>query len=750
MTNKLWIAALLAAMLMVACTQPEPVVVVVTATPTPEERVDELARNVASPTPSPVAIAPTPMPIRAPSPTETPTTVPTNPPTPVPTDAPAPTNTPTPVPTNTLTPVPTSTPAPTNTPTPLPTDTPVPTQTPTPVPTSTPAPTNTPTPLPTDTPVPTQTPTPRPTDTPIPTSTPTPIPTNTPTPAPTSTPTPTNTPVPSVRLVLDAESTVVGYWSDGTVDVEVTATLRNEGALKLDRAQDITATCIAEDDERRKCREKLSLSLPDGFAPASESFTLRLPMGATALNFDYGEDAPLTLEMDVPERILGIGRDVWECYIDGRRGSIVGYLDDHSTCGGWYSNTVEKWLNDVPVKVWATGDPDHIAVLETVLVELAPILNLEFKWVGAEQDADFKAYVGVSRSEADSFGVRDPNSESIHAWGFAGTNVGGSGEATGGGVVIWDIDLSWHASRTTSTRDVTIHEVLHALAPMRHPSRPASIMGVAGARTWSPMDEALLRLNSHPLVRPGMSMGEVRKVVILYDELLDYQELKQTDRVPPALGLVWRAYVALAEGFASFHLSGGWIDRGCDLTFGVRRGPIEVSFGDLSHWADDPSIIKLDFQTDRFYIVHSEDDGWLHWRLSPEGAWELVPRETVDSANDYWLWNGKLHRAIRSVIIDASPEDIHVDKIDGNIHLYVTLDKSYIHYQKWEDHPIDKQLDLTLVFDRATLALVGYTWELHRDPEEYPGECLTYREVATDGRFSSDIEVPESIRKELD
>ena len=54
--NKLWMAAAasLAAMLVAACTQPEPVVVVVTATPTPEERVDDnrLARSVASPTPS--------------------------------------------------------------------------------------------------------------------------------------------------------------------------------------------------------------------------------------------------------------------------------------------------------------------------------------------------------------------------------------------------------------------------------------------------------------------------------------------------------------------------------------------------------------------------------------------------------------------------------------------------------------------------------------------------------------------------
>ena len=241
----------------------------------------------------------------------------------------------------------------------------------------------------------------------MPTSTPTP--TNTSTPVPTSTPTPTNTPVPVVRLVLDAKSTVVGYWSDGTADVEATATLRNEGTLGLDRAQEVSAACIAAGDERRDCREEFILSLPDGFAPTSESFTLRLPIGATTLTLDYGEDEPLTLDIDVPERILGVDRDLWECYAD--RPPIVTALgaSDQWTagCGGWSKSTVEKWLNDVPVKVWATGDATHLEVLRTVLMELAPILSLEFEWVGSEDEADFKAYVGVPRARASDLGLDD-------------------------------------------------------------------------------------------------------------------------------------------------------------------------------------------------------------------------------------------------------------------------------------------------------------------------------------------------------
>ena len=718
------VAASLAAMLVAACTQPEQVIVVVTATPTPEERVDDrLALNVASPTPSPVADTPTPPPTNTPNPQPVGTSSGATMPTPPPSDTPTPTITPTPVPTDTPapttpTPVPTSTP--TNTPTPSPTDTPAPTNTPTPVPTSTP--TNTPTPMPTSTP------------------------TNTPTPVPTSTPTPTNTPVPVVSLVLDAESTVVGYWSDGTAHVKVTATLRNDGTLQLDRARDMTATCIAPNDERRDCREELTLALPDGFAPASDGFTLRLPMGVTTLQFDYGESEPLTLNIDVPERILGVDPDLWECYADRpqRRVEINGELFDG--CGGWSTKTVEKWLNDVPVKVWATGDAAHLATLETVLIELAPMLNLEFEWVDSEEEADFKAFVGVPHSRASDLGF-DP--KWVEWWGFAGTTVNG-GEVTTGYMVIWQLDEATARSVRDEFRSVTIHEALHALVPISHSTRPASIMGASGLSLMSPRDAELIRLNSHPLVRPGMSMDDVRNVIVITDELLDYQQVESRGKPADPLDLVWRAYVALVEtGSASFRLSGGWIDRACNHTFGVRRGPIEVSIGDFRPFKDDPALIFLDLHTRQFYIVYSREDAeWIHWRPTPGETWEEVERETVADASSYWLWNGKLLRTIRSVLMDAVPGNITVDETaDGKLRMHVTLDQSFVNL--WEWGPIDKSLDFTIVLNPETFAIEGYTWELHRDPDVHSNSCLTYKEVATDGRLGIPIDVPESIKSQL-
>ena len=524
----------------------------------------------------------------------------------------------------------------------------------------------------------------------------------------------------------------MGYWSDGTVNVEITATLENKGTLRVDGGQEITVICKAPLD----CREELSLRLTDGFGPSSSSFKLRLPMGSATVDFDYGEDGPLVLQVDVPERILRVDRDLWECYADRPpEGFALGAHNDwRAGCGGWGKPTVEKWLNDVPVKVWATGDPDYIAVLETILSELSPILDLEFEWVDAEEDADFKAFVGVSRSEADSLGVRDPFYAN-EVWGFASANVN-LGEATSGYMVVWHTDLTGLASRIDAIRGVTIHEALHALGPIYHSTRPVSIMGESGLNTWSPRDKQLIELNSHPLVRPRMSMEDVRKVIVLTDELLDDPEVDSDGTPDDPLGLVWRTYVALEEaGSVSFLLSGGE----CDRTFGVRRGPIEMSIGDFSLFKEDPALLYLNIHPRQFYVAYSrEDEEWGHWRLSPQGTWEKVARATVSGASPWWLWNGKLHAAIRSVLMDGSPEDISIDETtEGNIRLLVTLDPSYVNMWDWTGRD---SLDLTLVMEPETYALVGYSWELHKNPDANPDACLTYKEVAADGRLGVDVD----------
>ena len=88
----------------------------------------------------------------------------------------------------------------------------------------------------------------------------------------------------------------------------------------------------------------------------------------------------------------------------------------------------------MPIKVWATGAPAYIKLLETILKELSPILDLGFEWVNSEREADFKAYVGVPRSNAAELGFAEPRL--VDSGGFAGWSTD-DGEVTSGYIVVW-------------------------------------------------------------------------------------------------------------------------------------------------------------------------------------------------------------------------------------------------------------------------------------------------------------------------
>ena len=95
-----------------------------------------------------------------------------------------------------------------------------------------------------------------------------------------------------------------GYWSDGAADVTVSATLRNDGDLQVGAPQTIAATCTTATGTVEGCDQEITLTLPDGHSPTATNFTIRVPMGVTTVMFGYGDGKSLTLDVEVPERIL--------------------------------------------------------------------------------------------------------------------------------------------------------------------------------------------------------------------------------------------------------------------------------------------------------------------------------------------------------------------------------------------------------------------------------------------------------------
>ena len=558
------------------------------------------------------------------------------------------------------------------------------------------------------------------------------------TPVPTTpTPEPTATPVPVVNLVLDAETSVKGYWSEGSADVTLGFVLSNEGDLPHTTVQVVKLSCLEALETLSGCDEEVSLALEDGFGPASGSFNLRMPTGVYRVALGYGSEEPLIVGVEVPPRILGVERDLFECYADREH---AGDPRDSFLygCGGWDQRAVEKWLNDVPIKVWAVGDPLYIESFREVLEYLSPILDLNFIWVASEQEADLRGYVGVHREDIDHLGFAPGL---VDYGGFADASTVG-GEAVSGYVVVWDHD--WYHDENPPT-EVMLHEVVHALLLNSHSTRALSIVGGSNMALLSPRDEALFRLHYHPLVRPGMTVQEVEELIVFRDQLLD---APAPEPIADPLRMVWEALVSLDEaGTASYNLRGGYIDRRCGQTFGIRRGPLEFKIGQFRLWGDDPALLHFHDHRNEFYIHYSlTDEAWKsHTRLLGGGEWKAVD---LTSLTNWWIWNGKLHRTLRSILRDASPGDIAVSTADdGNIELRVTIDDSYTHMYLWGDGWRVESVDFTLELNPETFAIEGYRWLLRDRPPandpDYP--CLTYEEVATEFRLGVELQLPQEI-----
>ena len=417
----------------------------------------------------------------------------------------------------------------------------------------------------------------------------------------------------AVELELDAETRVSGYWSNSAANLELSLSLRNEGYVEFEDPQQIAVTCVHDGKTIDHCGGETFLSLPDGFGPsAAETLTLRVPMGAVTLRMDYGREEPTVLDVDVPQRILGVARDVWECFSD-RSGIEEG-------CGGWLSDTVVKWDQTGPVKVWATGRRDYILVLEEVLQEVSSLLNLEFQWVKSKTEADLVAYVGVSIDRAKRVGVYCE-----HSWGCARWWPDYSGVVESATIGVWINESQWLMELgllEDQIKHTTVHEVLHALAPINHRTEPTSVMSAKGLGlvTLSSMDEGLIRLHSHPLVRPGMTMPEVEELIVFRDELLDPPQLEE----PNGYEMVRSAYAALQEaGSASFRIRGSWLDQSCEGDFGwmgYEMTDLGVLRANLVHLYDVPG---------EFYLIYSEDGGEVEvWGYSTRG-WQLVDLEEI-------------------------------------------------------------------------------------------------------------------------
>lgn len=502
-----------------------------------------------------------------------------------------------------------------------------------------------------------------------------------------------------VLLEAQASADVTGYWLDGTAEVSLSVELRNDGYLSALDSYSLEVACRKDEVVVEDCSSQGIVELTDGFGPGEAAISLSAPMGSV-LEIDLDAEGVEVLELEIPERILGVDRDVWNCYSNRPGPGIDG-------CGGWQANTVYKWNHDVPVRVWASGREDYIGVFETVLDELAPLLNLEFVWVDTREEATLEAQLGVPQDTA--FDVEWQ--ECADYGGCANTQINDVGNVKSGFIVVWDFGepREW-------ARGAMIHELLHVVSYVGHRHTLDTLMGEGGR--LSLYDEALLGLHHDPLIKPGMTMEEVEELVVLEDELLDSSPDSEHEEVRATIDRA--ADVLLEAGSVRFELvgTGGY---GCKY----KLTPTVYEVGDFrARWEH---LVHLRDAFDRF-MIFADGETWRELN----GVWTGVEHSTVyDLLGWSSHWTSPLG-ALWTVLAASSDDNVRlVGRIEGQI----TVEASWLR----EGH--SRLVMLTV--DEETHHIVRYTMTI-QPWLGHDNQCARVF-TATKAEYGIEIEVPHAL-----
>ena len=460
------------------------------------------------------------------------------------------------------------------------------------------------------------------------------------------------------------------------------------------------------------------------------------------LELDYGGAGVASQRVGVPERIVGVDRAVWECFSD-RPGLVLQRQPGDFTggCASWGSETMQKWSREAPITVWATGREDYVGPLEEALEELSPMLSLEIRWVDSKDEADIQAYLGLPASASREIGFSPFCADTL---GCAKIETDYQGGMRSAAIAVWlneDRSLVEMGVAYQAIRRTILHETLHALLPILHRDHPSSIMNVHNALRLpyiSPMDEALFRLHSHPLVKPGMTIAEVGGLIVFADEMLDSPPPAPE---PGALEVVRQAFVALQQaGSAAFRVSGGWAGRGCGgHAFGVGD-PAQYEIADFGPTR--ANLVHLSDSHDRFVVVDSEDPEISpeFWRESSAG-WERVDVDRLENTTAWRRAFSSPHRMLASILFFADAQDVEVSEgQDGTLTLRANLDEAYSALE-WSR---EEALEAVLVVDSESYQIRQYRMDWEFTPLDRDS-CTGYRVEARRGRYGIHLGVPEAV-----
>lgn len=434
----------------------------------------------------------------------------------------------------------------------------------------------------------------------------------------------TTPPVPEQVWTLSrtSEPDVASYWSDGSADVDLDITFVNNGT---DETSTLHIGCTQDDSTVDSCGGEFVLELVEEVYPTVVNQTLRLPQGDTTLLLQYGAAEPATLLANVPERIIGVEREVWDCFSDTSfvdeesendfEGPGTHLKDDQGIgCAGWDAARIKKWPVGQTIDVWVGGEDSYVEILEETLEDLAVLLNIQYEYVSNRHDADLVVYTGWPKENAAFIGL-----DCTEFAGCAQNSWDDVGSITRSKIAIWPFEDDDEAVRANDIRATTLHELLHSLTGVKHRHHDrTSVMSYEALnyKTIDGIDRGLYEILADPLVEPGMTFDEVAALIVFSDELNDPPQPEELT----AKQILRRAHAAWMDaGTVSYEVRGGWPD--CNYHFGWGS----YEFGNL---------------TPRFPLWQRFEDGSFHYYL--------VGHPTDHDASEFWLNRGRNWRSVES------------------------------------------------------------------------------------------------------
>ena len=543
---------------------------------------------------------------------------------------------------------------------------------------------------------------------------------------------------PPVDLVFEVPPPeITGYYADGSAQVNVTATLVNNGSDPVNNSRDVLVSCRQEGQVVSGCSTVLKLELEDGFGPTSAEATIKVPAGDVSLILD-GVDINAAADVSVPKRITFLDRETWDCFADTSWSTTF----PRGNCGGRDSATIEKWQNNQSIKFWATGHDRYVEVLEDVLTELTSELGITYEWAREENDADVVAHVGLTQEQAKSAGFI----ECEGLWGCSSTTAASDGSIDSGFLVVYQNTEEPYATlgRTSEVVQYALtHHLVKVLAPLDYRDVPDSIMSIdTGLRKpeLSPSDTDIVDLIRHELVAPGATISEIRDIVVFREDLVDAPEAP----VLTNLELIGRARTVLHNSeSALYQLTGNWAGGQCD-TSRPQFEAAQVTFGQFSG-----------NRSRNYRMVTTDDEQWMHLvsadRESQEywdgsgRRWRMVEVEDEQELITYTAWNpefGDPLVILASMLWFGRESQINIVRSDDAERVIsVELNNGFAN-PSWATRSRLSIRNITIDIETFVVQSFEVVWEFNTRGLD----CNQFRIEADLENYSAELDIPDDIQ----